>query len=93
MIIKINDETKELRLTIAGAMKLEDELGYNPLLVFAEPMPKIKDMRKIFKVAGGTDEDFENFFNDHTLKDLLKLSLDIFKDAGLIKKEKDEKNV
>ena len=61
--------------------------------VYEEPMPKIKDMRKIFKVAGGTDEDFENFFNDHTLKDLLKLSLDIFKDAGLIKKEKDEKNV
>ena len=92
MIIKIKGETKEVKLTIAGAIKIEDEMGVNPLFIFATELPKIKDLKAIFTASGGTEQEFYDYFEDHSLNDMTKLCLDIFKESGLIK-ETDSKNV
>lgn len=90
--IECKGEKISLKLTLGAAIKLEEELGKNPLMIFAAAMPLIKDVCQVL-ICAGMDEDHIAAWIDegHSYHDMVTLAADVFRESGLIK-ESEEKN-
>lgn len=93
--ITIGEKEVKLKLTLAAACDLEDKIGKNPLLIFADAMPRLRDLCQVLVSAGATDEQVAEWIEEgHTFNDLSKVAIDLFKSTGLINtKREDEKNL
>lgn len=104
---KAGDRTYQLRLTTLGVVRLEKELGYNPLQMFMgideDVLPKVGDMLVVLHqmlqplnhgiTLNDTYELFDTYISEgHQLWDLIPLLIEAFKDAGFLPKDEDSKN-
>ena len=94
--------TYRLRLTTQSIIKLEKELGYNPLQMFMgidnDVLPKFGDMISVFHQALQTLEHgitrdmaldiFDKYIEEgHSLWDLIPVLIEVFIEAGFLPKE------
>lgn len=103
MYTKVNykDKEYELKLIARRAVDFEEELGQNPLFLFCEGIPKLKDLLLLFKYCfpEEVDVDVYDFYdewssNGHSFNELVKVGVEIYKSSGFLKKpeENDSKN-
>lgn len=106
--LKAGEHTYKLRLTTAGVIRLEKELGVNPLQIFMgideDVLPKLGDMLAVLHQMLQTYEHgisrddvydiSEAFIKDgHQIWDLVPIIIECFKEAGFLPKdEEDSKN-
>lgn len=106
--LKAGNHTYKLRLTTAGVIRLEKELGVNPLQIFMgiddDVLPKLGDMLAVLHQMlqtyehGVTRDDvydiFDAFIKDgHQIWDLVPVLIECFQAAGFLpKEEEDSKN-
>lgn len=102
---KINEEKEyKLRLTSANCVKLEKELGHNPLDILTNMdennLPKLGDLMLVLSNALiaynhgiGIKETYDIFdewvVEGHNMLELLPIIIDIYKTGGLIPEEED----
>jgi len=100
--------TYKLRLTTAGVIRLEKELGVNPLQIFMgideDVLPKLGDMLAVLHQMLQTYEHgitmdvvydiFDAFIRDgHQIWDLVPVLIECFQEAGFLPKDgEDSKN-
>ena len=101
---KAGEHTYKLRLTTHGAVKLEKELGYNPLQMFMgldeDVLPKLGDMLIVLHqmlqtfehgiTLDDTYDIFDAFIKDgHQIWDLVPIIIECFQEAGFLAKEEE----
>lgn len=106
--LKAGEHTYKLRLTTAGCIRLEKELGCNPLQIFMgideDVLPKLGDMLAVLHqmlqtYEHGISKDdvydiFDEFIKDgNQIWDLVPVIIECFQEAGFLPKdEADSKN-
>lgn len=103
----VGGEEYKLRLAARNAVELEDKLGKHPLEVLLElqesSLPKVKDTCLILHAAlqkfnhGMTLDKVYDLYDEYieagnSIQEVLELIMDIFKTAGFIPEEGEEKN-
>jgi len=103
----VGEEEYKLRLAARNAVELEDKLGKHPLEVLLElqesSLPKVKDTCLILHAAlqkfnhGMTLDKVYDLYDEYieagnSIQEVLELIMDIFKTAGFIPEEGEEKN-
>ena len=97
--LDIKNKKYDLRITTRDIVNLEDELGYNPLKIFAnlkvnDTVP-IKSLVLVFQYAVSTknkaytiDEAYDLFDEwiacGHSYAEFVNIVIDLFKESGLI---------
>lgn len=106
-IWKVGEEEYKIRLAARNAVELEERLGRHPLEVLLElqdsSLPKVKDTCLILhaglqKFNHGITLDkvydlYDNYIEEgKSISELLELIIEVFKTAGFIPEEGEEKN-
>lgn len=103
----VGEEEYKLRLAARNAVELENKLGKHPLEVLLElqesSLPKVKDTCLILHAAlqkfnhGMTLDKVYDLYDEYieagnSIQEVLELIMDIFRTAGFIPEEGEEKN-
>ena len=94
-----NNTEYNSRLTARPCIKLEQELGKNPISIFTGlkdgELPKISDIIAIIHASiqtkhtiNDTYDIVDKYLEDNSMTDLINLTLEIFKASGFIRNEK-----
>lgn len=101
------EHTYKLRLTTQSVVRLEKELGYNPLQMFMgideDILPKVGDliivlhqMLQAYEHGISRSDAFDIFdafiADGNTMWDIIPILIEVFQEAGFLPKEDDEED-